>query len=317
MERLIEWSNEKKVKIAIGNISILREVKLSLIKKSENNGIHPALVDLLINRDYFEDIKIRNPKTIIAVAVPCGESVIAFNNNGKKYYAAVSPNYINRDMIDKKVFSEISLILKKKGNIEQLIFVPMKSIAVKLGLAMYGRNNITYIPEYGSYFRIIVLVSDIENNKPFSTSDINSESMRICDNCFKCVGMCPVAALDKNQSVVDFEKCICRYNVTDKQFPLWIKPEMHNRLFGCMLCQEKCPANLKIDKPSTEIISEFDEKETELILNEFNCENLELVNQTKNKISKLGLPVYYGKNISGFIGRNLKYLFPDMDASGS
>jgi len=306
MKNLLEWVNKNKYEIAWGSIELLKEIKIEMIKLGETGAVHQFLTNFLIKRDYLEGIKLQNLKSIFAVAIPCKEQGLIFNFNDKRYKILISPGYVNRKLIDTKIFNELSNILN--GNIEQISLIPIKNLSVKLGLTAYGRNNITYIPNLGSYFSLLCFVSNFDFGCKFSSVKIENTSLNNCENCYKCVKACPTGAFSKENSVVNFDQCICRFSVMKEKFPEWINPKWYNRLFGCMICQKVCPENAQFNKSRIEVICEFTSEETVQLLDGYNPMTAPDSDKLKKKIFSLGLSFYYGINISEYIGRNLKAL---------
>jgi len=68
---------------------------------------------------------------------------------------------------DKIVKKRLVEIFTPKGFSVVQTNLPLKTLAVRSGLAKYGRNNITYIDGMGSFYRLVAYYTDIppqENN---------------------------------------------------------------------------------------------------------------------------------------------------------
>ncbi|UCF10654.1 MAG: 4Fe-4S dicluster domain-containing protein [Candidatus Bipolaricaulota bacterium] len=120
--------------------------------------------------------------------------------------------------------------------------VPKKLLAARSGLARYGRNNVTYVPEHGSYVRLISLYTDIPLQE---TRWDEPATLAHCAGCGACVAACPAAALDDDRFLVHAERCLTFWNEKPREipFPDSIPAAAHHCLLGCARCQEVCPAN--------------------------------------------------------------------------
>ncbi len=110
-----------------------------------------------------------------------------------------------------------------------------RTLAVKAGLCVVGRNGMCINQKYGSYFFIgyIACDADLEISKPLSGS---------CLGCMRCVAACPGGALADG-----FCEDRCLSAITQKKGELTseerISIQNHNTVFGCDICQMVCPHN--------------------------------------------------------------------------
>ena len=91
-------------------------------------------------------------QAIILTAARQPNVIVKFKAEGKTYPVIIPPTY-SYDT-DKKALDIISRILRNYGYGISDAILPVKSLAVRCGLASYGRNNIAYIDEWGSFFRL-------------------------------------------------------------------------------------------------------------------------------------------------------------------
>jgi len=120
--------------------------------------------------------------------------------------------------------------------------LPQKLLAVHSGLAEYGRNNICYIPGFGSFFQPTVFFSDL----PCEEDDWRElRSMERCQSCKACMLKCPTGAITEERFLLHAERCLVFHNERPGgiPFPSWIDRSAHNCLMGCMICQKFCPEN--------------------------------------------------------------------------
>lgn len=111
--------------------------------------------------------------------------------------------------------------------------------AARAGLGWIGKNTNLISPEHGSFFFIGELIIDLELN----------ESKKIahnhCGNCSRCIDACPTQALVAPY-VLDARRCISYQTIENHgEIDPELKGKFQNRVFGCDICQDVCPWNLK------------------------------------------------------------------------
>jgi epoxyqueuosine reductase len=115
-----------------------------------------------------------------------------------------------------------------------------KAWARKAGLGWIGKHSNLISPEHGSFFFIGELILDIElpYDKPEPIRDR-------CGKCTKCIYACPSEAIVADR-IVDARKCISYQTIELKgDLDEKLKGQFENRVFGCDICQDVCPWNLK------------------------------------------------------------------------
>lgn len=112
--------------------------------------------------------------------------------------------------------------------------------AKKAGLGWIGKNSILISQKHGSFFFIGELILDIE--LPYDDIKLVHNH---CGNCTKCIDACPTKAIVAER-VVDARKCIS-YQTIELRGDLdeSLNKQFENRVFGCDICQDVCPWNLK------------------------------------------------------------------------
>lgn len=112
--------------------------------------------------------------------------------------------------------------------------------AQRAGLGWIGKNSMLIAPGLGSLFFIGELVIDIE--LPY---DGPTPVRDRCGRCTKCIDACPTKAIVVDR-VVDARKCISYQTIEVKgELDSNLKGRFENRVFGCDICQDVCPWNLK------------------------------------------------------------------------
>ncbi|MBN1677748.1 MAG: 4Fe-4S binding protein [Candidatus Thermoplasmatota archaeon] len=192
-------------------------------------------------------------RSIIIVSTPQPMIRTTFNWENRKIQLLVPPTYFDAY----KVANRARLLLKKAFEPRKYRFVramlPLKLLAVRSGLALYGRNNITYIPAFGSFHRPTAFYSDYDS--PVDNWQ-EKKALPLCDKCKACIEACPTKAIREDRFLVSAETCLTYLNEkpASERFSRWIDASAHNALIGCMRCQMVCPYN-------KELINWYDDRE--------------------------------------------------------
>ena len=74
-----------------------------------------------------------------------------------------------------------------------------------------------------------------------------------CGSCRRCIEACPTRAIAED-SVVDANRCISYWTIESKAdtFPMEITQNLNGWIFGCDICQDICPWNIKFARPTAE-----------------------------------------------------------------
>jgi epoxyqueuosine reductase len=203
-------------------------------------------------------------QSLIVVAARQPQVRFIFTWNGVQLPLIVPPTYLHWQKNDKQVEDTLAEVLGPAGYRVAPASLPKKLLAVRSGLAAYGKNNITYVPGMGSFHRLAIFYSDL----PCPQDDWqNSKMMQRCEKCSACLRNCPSGAISAGRFLLYAEKCLTFHNEepSDVPFPAWLDPSWHNCLVGCLHCQSICPEN-KDFLGYIEEGAEFSAEETALLV---------------------------------------------------
>jgi len=207
-----------------------------------------GLLDETLFRKYLSNFVFSLPdslpeaRSLIVVAVPDPQIRFTFTWNGKRIPLIVPPTYLHWQRTDQRAEDALVEILEPVSYRVAKATLPKKLLAVRSGLAAYGKNNITYVPGLGSFHRLVVFYSDL----PCKQDDWREpKMMERCEKCVACLRHCPTGAITSERFLLRAERCITFHNEqpNDVPFPAWFDASWHNCLVGCFHCQSICPEN--------------------------------------------------------------------------
>lgn len=299
IEKIISGLEALGCKARIVSVSHLNELKDELFQLRDTVLDKEFYKDALSWMDFAPDKILKNAKSILVVAAPQIITKANFKFNDKTYSLTIPPTYVARD-IRAKVKELLDELCRVNNFSYQGAQLPLKQVAVKSGLAKYGRNNITYVDGMGSFHLLLGYYMDLDLSKDsWQVSEMASD----CKSCSICIRNCPTGSISSDQFLIRAEKCITYLNEYEYDFPQWMKPEWHNSLIGCMSCQFKCPKNAAFVNES-KVFAEFTEEETQMLLNKVAFQSLP--EATKRKLDDISMTENYS-----FISRNISILLRD------
>lgn len=183
-------------------------------------------------------------KTVICVLFPYLLESYGEKRNISRY--AVVPDY---HLVLQNLLSE--MCSKLKSHFPDCEFVPfadnspipeVKASAFS-GIGVVGKNSLLINKKYGSWVFIGEIVTELDVK-----CDGFTPAIKHCIGCNRCVESCPVNAISENGGI-DAEKCLSA--VTQRKGELTEGEisaiSQSGCIWGCDICQEVCPMNLKAE----------------------------------------------------------------------
>jgi epoxyqueuosine reductase len=121
-----------------------------------------------------------------------------------------------------------------------------RELGMRAGLGWIGKNTCLIHPSAGSYLLLAEMLLDLElpPDMPF-TSDR-------CGTCTRCIEACPTACILPDRTL-DAGRCISYLTIEEKgSIPETLRNPIGGWLFGCDICQEVCPWNLRFARPASD-----------------------------------------------------------------
>lgn len=125
-----------------------------------------------------------------------------------------------------------------------------KALAVQAGLGWFGKNTLLIHRRFGTFTLLsgIFTTLEIPHQTPISTR------IPRCGSCNRCIDACPTQAITSPYKL-DASKCLSYHLIESKKLiPQHIQDKNPGYIFGCDICQDSCPHNVR---PPLSTSSEF------------------------------------------------------------
>ncbi len=287
-ETLIEWARQRGYKVGFAGVSVLETVQEKLTERREKGEFAPGFFEenLGVFR-YLERVSIRQPESIVVVAVPRPAHILKFELEAGPVETVLPPTYVRYRGLFESVRQDLEIAAFGRDGHVETVQAPLKSLAVCLGQASYGRNNITYIPEFGSYFQLAGYVTDVSLGTTAENIQLERK-LGSCSSCQACLKACPRGAIAEDRFLIHAEKCYTLCSESANPIPSDAVPPSPDCLIGCLKCQDVCPANKGLLKRENAEVS-FTKDETLSLLEDGDFGDGDIAKSIQVKFGTLAL----------------------------
>ena len=284
LEEKIRQNGDKSALIPINRLEEMKSEIEHFRQNEKLNGFQEYITRNMYDFNIPEtDFSIQS---IILIASPAPVYArIIFNYEGQKIPSkCLARSYPGKETPLITTEKYLTEFLTPKGyHIKLASQLPFKRLAVKSGLALYGRNNICFVEGMGSFLTFTAYFSDIPCDES-TWYEVNQ--MNNCIKCTACLSNCPTGAISEDRFLINNERCLSYFNESPGKFPQWLPESVHHCIYDCLLCQIICPENKNYINNVIGPI-EFDENETGMLLSRKKME--EFCNELREKVIFLGM----------------------------
>lgn len=216
-----------------------------------DNGYHATMQWVENRKTERSDIHTYFPEAKSVISL--GMNYFTGNAISGEEYGKIS-NYAwgddYHDVLKTRLRKLLKFIQTSYPNVQSRVCVDTSPVmdkvwAQRAGLGWQGKHTNLINREYGSWLFLGELILDIEldYDQPFSED--------LCGTCTACIDDCPTNALTEYQ--INSNKCISYLTIEHRgDLPENYQDQLNSWIYGCDICQEVCPWNIKFGQTTDE-----------------------------------------------------------------
>lgn len=301
-ELLLAWARSRGYEVAWGPAAVVADAVVEISQRRDSGELDVGFYEEALAWMVRDERELPEG-TVVVVAVPRPAHRVRFELEDGSLPALLPPTYVRY----RPLFEEVRQDLARHGlpgaRVDYLA-APLKSVAARLGLVRYGRNNVTYARGAGSYIQLCGFTTDAEL-PPAAEAVLRPALLDDCAGCEACAGVCPTGAIGDERVLISAHRCLTFANENEGDWPGWAPGWAHTCLLGCLECQKVCPVNPPLEIEETDVV--FSAAETAALLAGAEHDG-SVESGIAVKLAWLGQP--YAESV---LGRNLRAL---LEASG-
>ncbi len=269
-EALRRWAGAKGARFAVAGVEVIEEVRGKLEERRDKGLIDGALFrQYMSGFRYRDDPGVAEPEAVLLVSLKSPVHFVSFALAGRTFDGLLPSTYYRYQAVFTDVLTELNKAFGEGVPIS-LLKAPLKSLSVRMGLSLYGRNNVTYVSDSGSYHQLCGYVVGGEPGRrlreafagPLSALESPLER---CAACRACRDACPAGAIREDRFLLSAERCNTLFSEARGVLPGGIRLAGPACLVGCLACQVICPEN-KGKVPYERLGVAFTDPETRALL---------------------------------------------------
>lgn len=260
---LVAWAALRRAQVAWGPLSVLETVRADLERRGRAGEIDPDFAREHLQFDFERASATDGYRRVLVVATPRPAHLVTFSVDGRRVEAILPPTYERYQPTFEDVRDDL-LEHGIPGSRVEVVKLPLKLLAARLGLVRYGRNNLTYAPSMGSYLQLLGYLTDADLPVDPGWQPCEPRLLDDCERCGICEAVCPTAAIVSDRVLLHAERCLTLASETAGAWPAWVPLTAVDCLVGCLRCQQSCPANAEM--PIVQSGVTFTEDETAALI---------------------------------------------------
>lgn len=262
-EQLLRWAASRGYRVAWGPVTLLDGARRELERRRDDGEIEPTFFEENLQFDQAPALLRTTRDRILVVVMPRPAHSVAFTVGSQTIQAVLPPTYLHYRQTFEDMRRDLAVSALPACQVRQ-VEGPLKILAARLGLVRYGRNNLTYAPDIGSYLQLLGYLTDAPLPIDSGWTPHELRLLDECERCRICQALCPTGAVADERVLLNAQRCLTLTNESPGTWPSWVEPSVHHCLLGCLLCQRQCPANPPLPVEATGVT--FHDEETRALL---------------------------------------------------